>query len=66
MNPHYDNNRPTTNKNTFISSGYRLLKVDTLDNTPISEETIEEIGKKIKEIIRDIVIFSDFRHGIFS
>ena len=65
VNPYYDNNRPTTNKNTFISSGYRLLKVDTLDNTPISEETIEKIGKQIKKNNSDIVIFSDFRHGIF-
>jgi rfaE bifunctional protein kinase chain/domain len=61
----FDNNRPTTNKNTFISSSYRLLKVDTLDNTPISEETIEKFIKKIKSIRSDIVIFSDFKHGIF-
>ena len=65
VNPYYDNNRPTTNKNTFISSGYRLLKVDTLDNTPISEDTIEMIGKQIKKNNSDIIIFSDFRHGIF-
>ena len=65
VNPYYDNNRPTTNKNTFISSGYRLLKVDTLDNTPISEDTIEKIGKQIKKNNSEIVIFSDFRHGIF-
>ena len=65
VNYFHDNNRPTTNKNTFISSGYRLLKVDTLDNTPISEETIQKISKIIKSNISDIVIFSDFRHGIF-
>jgi len=61
----FDNNRPTTNKNTFISSGYRLLKVDTLDNTPISEDTIAKIIAKIKSLKTDVVIFSDFRHGIF-
>jgi rfaE bifunctional protein kinase chain/domain len=61
----FDNNRPTTNKNTFISSSYRLLKVDTLDNSPISEETIKKFIKKIKSIRSDIVIFSDFKHGIF-
>ena len=32
-----EKNRPTTNKNTFISSSYRLLKVDTLSNVQISE-----------------------------
>ena len=65
VNYFYDNSRPTTNKNTFISSGYRLLKVDTLDNTPISEETIGKIIKTLKSNISDVVIFSDFRHGIF-
>ena len=60
-----DNNRPTTNKNTFISSGYRLLKVDTLDNTPISDETVNSIISKIKKSRNKILIFSDFRHGIF-
>ena len=60
-----DNNRPTTNKNTFISSGYRLLKVDTLDNTPISDETVNSIISKIKKFRNKILIFSDFRHGIF-
>ncbi len=65
VNYFYDNKRPTTNKNTFISSEYRLLKVDTLDNTPISEDTINKIIKIIKKNSCDIVIFSDFRHGIF-
>jgi len=65
INYFFDNNRPTTNKNTFISSNYRLLKVDTLDNTPISEETIDKFIKKIKSIRSNIVIFSDFKHGIF-
>ena len=60
-----DNNRPTTNKNTFISSGYRLLKVDTLDNTPISEESVSSIISKIRKTRKKILIFSDFRHGIF-
>jgi bifunctional ADP-heptose synthase (sugar kinase/adenylyltransferase) len=36
-----DPTRPTTQKNAFIASGYRLLQVD-------------------------VVIFSDFRHGIFN
>jgi len=65
VNYFLDNNRPTTNKNTFISLEYRLLKVDTLDNTPISEETINKIIKIIKNNPKDILIFSDFKHGIF-
>ena len=33
-----DQTRPTTQKNVFIADGYRMLKVDTLDNRPISEQ----------------------------
>ena len=61
-----EKNRPTTNKNTFISSNYRLLKVDTLSNAPITEETLEKILKNIKKSKSDIVVYSDFRHGIFN
>ena len=45
---------------------YRLLKVDTLSNSPIEEETISYISSKIRQNKRDILIFSDFRHGIFN
>ena len=33
-----DPTRPTTQKNAFITNGYRMLKVDKLDNRPISEQ----------------------------
>lgn len=61
-----DNTRPTTNKNTIISNGYKLLKVDKVDNHPISEKILNEIIKIIKKQNSDAVIFSDFRHGIFN
>ena len=61
-----EKNRPTTNKNTFISSSYRLLKVDTLSNAPISEYTLSKILDKIKKEKTQLSIFSDFRHGIFN
>ena len=61
-----EKNRPTTNKNTFISDPYRLLKVDTLSNAPIEESTIHFIKNSIKKFKKDILIFSDFRHGIFN
>jgi bifunctional ADP-heptose synthase (sugar kinase/adenylyltransferase) len=35
-----DRTRPTTNKNAIVAAGYRLLKIDTLDNQPISEDII--------------------------
>ena len=61
-----EKNRPTTNKNTFISSSYRLLKVDTLSNVPISEYTLSKIVNKIKKEKSELIVFSDFRHGIFN
>lgn len=61
-----DSTRPTTNKNTIISKGYRLLKLDNLDNTPISQEILSKITGDIKKTKSDCVIFSDFRHGVFN
>jgi rfaE bifunctional protein kinase chain/domain len=66
LNIFNENNRPTTNKNSMIAGGYRLLKLDTLNNMPILSETVEGILKKIKSANSDIVILSDFRHGIFN
>jgi cytidyltransferase-like protein len=61
-----DKLRPTVNKNVFISDDYRLLRVSKLDNTPIAENIVIEIIKKIKKSNSKGIIFSDFRHGIFS
>jgi cytidyltransferase-like protein len=60
-----DNARPTTQKNAIICNGYRLLKLDTLDNTPISTDFSKEFAKSISSTESEIVVFSDFRHGIF-
>ena len=61
-----DANRPTTHKNVIIAGGYRLLKIDTLDNTPISSKIADQIEEKIASKEVDCVVFSDFRHGIFN
>ena len=42
-----DKNRPTTNKNTIITNNYNLLKIDKVDNQPISTNILN----KIKSII---------------
>jgi bifunctional ADP-heptose synthase (sugar kinase/adenylyltransferase) len=60
-----DNQRPTTQKNVIICNGYRLLKLDTLDNTPVSTAISNDFMKSISSTDSDIVVFSDFRHGIF-
>ena len=57
--------RPTTNKNSIIAEDYRMIKIDTLDNQPISKNIIEKFKKFIKNDKSDCVVFSDFRHGIF-
>jgi len=64
--PVVDSTRPTTNKNAIVAGGYRLLKIDTLDNRSISDDILETLAKAISETACDAVIFSDFRHGIFN
>ncbi len=61
-----DETRPTTNKNAIVAEGYRLLKVDTLDNRAISNKNVELLKKQIAETEADAIVFSDFRHGIFN
>lgn len=64
--PIIDASRPTTNKNAIIAGGYHLLKIDKVDNRSISERIAKALAAKIKETSADIVVFSDFRHGIFN
>jgi len=64
--PIIDETRPTTNKNAIVAEGYRLLKVDTLDNRSISERVVTQLKRQISEAKADAVVFSDFRHGIFN
>ena len=61
-----DTTRPTTNKNTIIANDYKMLKIDTVDNQPISDTIILKIKKIILNTKCDVIIFSDFRHGIFN
>lgn len=61
-----DATRPTTNKNAIVAGGYRLLKIDTLDNRSISDEIVEKLTAAIGDVACDAVVFSDFRHGMFN
>ena len=61
-----DATRPTTNKNAIVAGGYRLLKLDTLDNRSISDDIVEKLAATIQQVRCDAVVFSDFRHGIFN
>ena len=64
--PSIDETRPTTNKNAIVSEGYRMLKIDTLDNRSISEKIVEQLKRQASTIKTDAVVFSDFRHGMFN
>ena len=61
-----DPTRPTTNKNAIVCGGYRLLKVDTLDNRTISDRIQAQLVNQIGSIKAQCVMFCDFRHGIFN
>ena len=61
-----DPTRVTTQKNAFISDGYRLLKFDKVDNRPISDRILEQLKASLASSDVDAFVFSDFRHGIFN
>jgi len=61
-----DKSRPTTNKNAIVAGGYRLLKIDTLDNRSITDDILQSITDAIAREPAHAVVFSDFRHGIFN
>ena len=64
--PVIDHTRPTTQKNVFLAGTYRMLKVDRLDNRPISEKIMDSLQTSLASDRVDAVVCSDFRHGIFS
>lgn len=61
-----DKTRPTTYKNAIVANNYRLIKIDTLDNSSISGSILEQLEEYIATTKTDAIIFSDFRHGIFN
>lgn len=64
--PVIDETRPTTNKNAIVAEGYRMLKIDTLDNRAISDKIVDQLRRQIEDTRSDAVVFSDFRHGVFN
>lgn len=66
VNALVDRTRPTTIKDAIVAGGYRLLKIDTLDNRAISDNLLQQLTNSISKTPADIVLFSDFRHGIFN
>jgi rfaE bifunctional protein kinase chain/domain len=64
--PVIDRTRPTTYKERFSTSGQRLLQVDRVDNRPISDRVLRTLCESLQTMPADVVIMSDFRHGIFN
>lgn len=62
-----DETRPTTQKNAIVCDGYRLLKIDTVDNRSISDAAVQKFCSDMDRLASSaVVMFSDFRHGIFN
>jgi rfaE bifunctional protein kinase chain/domain/rfaE bifunctional protein nucleotidyltransferase chain/domain len=61
-----DADRPTTFKNTIMADGYKMIRVDKVENKSIDENQLQYLAKTMTHEKFDAVIFSDFRHGIFN
>jgi len=57
VNALVDRTRPTTTKDAIVAGGYRLLKIDTLDNRAISDGLLAQLTKSISTSPADIVVF---------
>lgn len=61
-----DSTRPTTHKERFIADGHKMLQVDRVDNRSVGPRTLGELKRSLSSMPSDLVVFSDFRHGIFN
>ena len=66
LNPILEKDRVTTEKKIYISKGHNLLKVNNVSNLPISEVSLYKIKKILRKNNYDIIVFADYRHGIFN
>lgn len=64
--PILDRTRPTTYKERFVVDGHRMLQVDRMDNRTINEKQLHAFCDQVATTEAAIVLFSDFRHGIFN
>lgn len=66
--PVVDPGRPTTVKHRFWVDGYKLFQLDQRDDSPILPELALQAFATIEELLSDIdiIVFSDYRHGLLS
>src|SRR3546814_14712186 len=55
LNALVDPTRPTINKNAIVADGYRILKIDTLDNRAVSERICRKLCKSVRAVAADVV-----------
>jgi rfaE bifunctional protein nucleotidyltransferase chain/domain len=66
VQPVVDSARPTTIKEAVVVGGYRMIKIDTVDNRPVSGAVLRRLCEWVASTTdAQAVVFSDFRHGIF-
>jgi rfaE bifunctional protein kinase chain/domain len=66
VSAYVDSTRPTTHKERFIADGHKMLQVDRVDNRSVGPRGMDSLKRSIREASNDLVVFSDFRHGIFN
>lgn len=63
---HMSRSRPTTVKEAVVVGGYRVLKIDSVDNRPVSGPVLGQMCVALKRTPAEAAVFSDFRHGVFN
>jgi D-beta-D-heptose 7-phosphate kinase/D-beta-D-heptose 1-phosphate adenosyltransferase len=60
--------RPTTVKHRFWVDGYKLFQLDQRDDKAISQQIAHEVLTQVENALpeTDIVVISDYRHGLLS
>jgi D-beta-D-heptose 7-phosphate kinase/D-beta-D-heptose 1-phosphate adenosyltransferase len=63
-----DAQRPTTVKHRFWVDGYKLFQLDQRDDRAVSAAVGDEALAQVKEALpdTDVVVISDYRHGLLS
>jgi len=63
-----DPGRPTTVKHRFWVDGYKLFQLDQRDDKAVSEAIGNEVLAQVEQALpeTDIVVISDYRHGLLS
>ncbi len=63
-----DPGRPTTVKHRFWVDGYKLFQLDQRDDNPVTDEIAEQVRAQVSKALpqSDIVVISDYRHGLLS